>query len=182
MRVLVVTPPEPFISLDEVKEFLRVDHSDHDTLLGTHIGAACAELDGPTGWLGRAIGLQTLELRADDFSSDEFDLPFPEIIDVTSVKYLDADGAEQTIDAADYELAGTLLRRAYDITWPSPRSHAEVVRIRYRAGYQTTVPDDLKSAAMLHVKVLYDQPEGADFDALEMARHNLAVRRKVWRA
>ena len=56
MRVFVVTPPEPVVSIDEAKDHLRVDGDGEDALIEGLVAAATGHIDGPNGWLGRAIG------------------------------------------------------------------------------------------------------------------------------
>lgn len=63
MRVSVITPPEPIVSLDEAKRHLIVEGTDEarDAYIEALIAVATAWLDAPDGWLGRALGEQTLE-------------------------------------------------------------------------------------------------------------------------
>jgi hypothetical protein len=58
MTLVVVTPPAPIVSLAEVKRQARVESAftDDDDLFTGLIAAATAALDGPGGWLGRALG------------------------------------------------------------------------------------------------------------------------------
>lgn len=158
MSVVVVTPPEPDIDLELVKAHLRVDHDDDDALIQALIDAACAHIDGPGGWLGRSIWTQTLELRQNVFCGP-IALPYGPVQSVTSVKYVDTLGAEQTFDSADYSLlsAGSV-DLAYGASWPSLRGDAEGVRIRYVAGADTT-PAAIVPAIMLMVGDLYANRE-----------------------
>ncbi|MCR5874369.1 head-tail connector protein [Phenylobacterium sp. J426] len=174
MGVVVITPPEPLIDLDTAKTHLRVDlaDTDDDALIAAYVAAASAHIDGPGGWLGRAIGPQTLELRLSAFESarcDTIDLPYQPIIDVVSVKYLDASGVEQTLTADTYEVTeGYVLRPAYNTRWPAARERADAIRIRYRAGYaadpdadelQAAVPAPIAAAVLLMTGDLYANRE-----------------------
>ena len=67
MSATVVTPPAPIVTLEEAKAHLRVDHADEDALITAVVATATAWLDGPDGWLGRALGEQMLEV---DFPAD----------------------------------------------------------------------------------------------------------------
>jgi uncharacterized phiE125 gp8 family phage protein len=181
MRLLVIDAPTvPLASLAEVKAHLRVDHTDDDDKIGALIWAAQNEFAGPDGWVGRSFSLQQLELQLSHFPScDDILLPCPPLlVDDThplTVKYIDAEGAEQTVDPAIYSvvtsgLAG-IARVAlnYRQVWPAPRWQHDAVRIRYFAGYK---PDDiktaegLKAAIKLHVGVNYD---GEDADKARRA-------------
>lgn len=61
MNVRVIIPPEPIVSLDEAKRHLRVEHDSDDVYIDGLIAVATAWLDAPDGWLGRALGEQTIE-------------------------------------------------------------------------------------------------------------------------
>ncbi len=138
MRTIVVTPPAPIVTLEQAKAHLRIRHDDEDDLIERGVAAATAHIDGPDGWLGRAIGLQTLEARFDgDLSPQELFLALPPIIDVVSITYLDADRVEQTVDPADYELIDrTVYRMPLGATpWAAAYAGREAIRVRYRAGF-----------------------------------------------
>lgn len=149
MRVVVVTPPEPadVVSLDDAKLHLHVTHNDEDTLIPTYVAAAFGHIDGPKGWLGRCIGLQTLEARLDGFSCRTIRLPYPEVISVQSVTYLDAAGDEQTTAFQQY---GDEIEPGLGLSWPLPQFGRETVRIRYTAGYQI-VPEPIRAAILFMV-------------------------------
>jgi uncharacterized phiE125 gp8 family phage protein len=159
MRAIVITPPAPVVTLDEAKAHLRVTHDLEDDLIHAYVAAATAHIDGPDGWLGRAIGVQTLEARTDVFR-DAMRLPYGPVIEVQSVKYLDAEGTEITILATEYEVRGWLLGSAFGKRWPSVGIHSEAVRIRYRAGYGT-LPPSIRAAILLMVGDLHANRETA---------------------
>lgn len=167
MRVFVVTPPQPVVSLDEAKAHLRVEGGDEDLQIAAFVAAATGHIDGPDGWLGRAIGPQMLEARCS--SSDcgnAVRLPFPPVIELVSASYIDGSGVEQMADADDFEIMGRDLV-AVSGAWPwtagSPRR--EGVRIRYRAGYEA-VPAPIKAAILLMVGDLYRNRETVSAGAM----------------
>ena len=149
MSVLVITPPEPLVSLDDAKEHLRVTEGDEDALIEGYIAAASAWIDGPSGWLGRSIGLQTLELRTNVFASCDR-LPYGPVVAITSVKYVDAQGIEQTMDSAHYEVVDGGLSAGSGFSWPAHRGDAEGVRVRYVTG-EPTFPPHVRQAVLLLV-------------------------------
>lgn len=158
VSVVVVTPSAPSIDLDLVKAHLRVDHDDDDTLIQAYIDAACSHIDGPHGWLDRAVWPQTLELRQNVFCGP-IRLPYGPATAVTSIKYVDPDGAEQTLSSADYVLTNDgAVDLAYDASWPNLRGDAEGVRIRYVAGF-VTLPSAIQSAVLLMVGDFYANRE-----------------------
>jgi hypothetical protein len=56
------------------------------------IAAATGDLDEPQGWLGRALGRQTLEVDFDGFDDLARNLPWPDIASITAMSYLDGLG------------------------------------------------------------------------------------------
>ena len=155
MSVVVVTPPVHGVSLAAVKAHLRVDHTDDDADITAYIDAACSHIDGPRGWLDRAIWPQTLELRQSAFC-DPIRLPYGPATSVTSIKYLDASGAEQTLSSASYVLTNDgAVHLAHGASWPALRGDAEGVRVRYVAGF-ATLPPEILSAVKLMVGDLYE--------------------------
>lgn len=154
MRVVVVTPPDPVVDLERVKQHLEVEHDDRDDLIAGMIAAATAHIDGPDGWLGRAIGVQTLETGFWSFDPCGMRLPFPPVTEIVSVTYRDESGAEQTVPTDDIELFDDLIFPGWMKAWPNARPMRASVRVRYRAGY-STVPDPIIAAILLMVGDLW---------------------------
>lgn len=158
MRVVVVIPPEPVVTWEEADAHLRLDgDEDEKVFVESLIAAATTHIDGPQGWLGRAIGVQTLEARMCGFGVGPIRLPFEPIIAVESVHYLDGTGAPVLVEPETYELFGPDLGTAWGKAWPTPgvyRGQAETVRIKYRAGYEEA-PAPLKAAILLMVSDLF---------------------------
>ena len=158
MRVVVITAPDPVVSYAEAVARLKLagggaEQADIEAM----IAAATRLFDAPRGFLGRAIGEQTLELRCDNLVDDYGDplkLPFPPIAAIISVKYLDDGGVEQTLPGGDYELIGEELWPTPDASWPTPMARREAVRIRYSAGYDD-VPENVAGAILLAVGDMY---------------------------
>lgn len=191
MTVVVITAPARLVSLVAAKAHLRVEHDDEDELIGACLDAACNHIDGPAGWLGRAIGLQTLELRLDDFAGDDgcgrLRLPYRPVIDVVSLSYVDADGVLQALLAADWSLTGgQYLRPAWSTAWPTPRPEPEAVRLRYRAGYvvdpgadplEAATPAAIDAAVKLMVGDLYANRETVATGSVSAVPMSLTVER-----
>lgn len=148
MRVLVITPPNPVVLLADAKQHLGVLHNDEDALITAMIAAATEHLDGANGWLNRALAPQELEARGTWFDDCRIRLPFPPVISVASIKYLDTNGAEQTLADDQYEVRSNEIVRAWGVSWPSVRTDDENVRIRYHAGYAADLEADPLIAAV----------------------------------
>ncbi|GAA0262635.1 hypothetical protein LNAOJCKE_5185 [Methylorubrum aminovorans] len=85
MSVTVITPPEAIVSLEEAKRHLRVEHDSDDAYIEGLIGVATSAIDGPMGWLGRALGEQTLETEVSACTwRDDPSLPYPPLLAVES--------------------------------------------------------------------------------------------------
>ncbi|NKJ34114.1 hypothetical protein [Rhizobium sp. SG570] len=123
----MIEPPQPFLT---PAELTGVDQETIDAVVG--------EIDGPDGWLGRAIGAQTLEWVLDDWRGRNLLLPCAPIIDILSVVYTDTKGIEQTVDSINYGKTGDYLWFKPAWHMPSLGSYPEPVRIRYRAGYDSS--------------------------------------------
>jgi uncharacterized phiE125 gp8 family phage protein len=157
MRAFVVTPPAPVVTWAEADRHLKLDgDSSQQADVDAMIAAATATLEGPGGWLGRALGLQTLEVRYDSCETFyRLKVPFPPTVEILSLIYLDANRAEQTVDPADYELAGSeILLIPASPPWSGGLWGRESVRIRYRAGYDQ-IPANIRAAILLMVGDLY---------------------------
>lgn len=163
MTVVVVTPPDvaTALPLATVKAHLVVEHDGDDGLIGALRDAAFAHLDGPAGWLGRALAPQTLELWLDGWPCAPFELPFGPISEIEGVEYTDTAGVEQTLAGDLYRLtASGALDRAHGASWPSARSQSDAVCITYAAGY-ASLPSPVQAAMLLMIGDLYAHREAA---------------------
>jgi uncharacterized phiE125 gp8 family phage protein len=182
---LITAPTDDVVTLAEAKRQLRITNDDSDEMITALIAAAVAQLDpAGGGWLGRALRPQTWELRSDSFPcwyagcgydrnfrrQFTFELPYPPLMSVDSVKYDDDDGVEQTLtEGVGYRVIGlgsinrTSIAPIYNGSWPpSARRDAESVRVRFTAGYPVaadgapdSLPGPIKQAALLMVRHLY---------------------------
>jgi hypothetical protein len=81
----------------------------------------------------------------------------PPVASITSIKYDDEAGVEQTLSTADYALStygdSRRINLEPDADWPSVEADAaDAVRIRFVTGY-TTAPKAVKAAMLLHVEI-----------------------------
>lgn len=160
-------PTGDVVSLARMKEHLHVLHADEDALIQAYLDAATQRLDGPTGILGRAMLSQEWTLRVNGFSCIG-ELPLAPVIGITSVKYWDADGVQQTLPATVYELRSAdatpeiVLRQGQ--TWPTVQSRWDAVEVVAQYGY-TAVPDPIAVAIMLVVEGWFDSRGKTDAEA-----------------
>ena len=156
MTLTVKTPPadEP-VTLSEAKDHLRVDGSDHDSQVTAVITAARERAER---YLGRALVTQTLELRLDAFPA-AIDLPRPPVQSVASIKYIDSDGDEQTLDSADYKVDAEGARIIPTDDWPHTLDTVNAVTVEYTAGYgdPEDVPEAIKQGILVHAERMFDR-------------------------
>ncbi len=153
------------LPLADMKAWLRVDHADDDALIEGMIASAIQQLDGRDGWLNRALGIQTWELRLEAFSFYEIVLPLPPLIAVTSIKYYDTDGYKQTLGPSNYCVAGIggikpRVELRHGKSWPGTSSRTEAVIIQYQCGYaDEQVPAPIVTALKRMVSSMYENRE-----------------------
>ena len=87
---LAPAPVAP-VDLARAKAHLNVFHDDDDAVISALIDAATAHLDGPDGWLGRALEEQVWKLAADGFPDGALALPVVPVVSVDSIT-VDGDG------------------------------------------------------------------------------------------
>nr|WP_301335257.1 head-tail connector protein [Methylobacterium fujisawaense] len=134
--------------MDEAKAHLRVDHADEDALIGALVETATAWLDGPDGWLGRALGEQVLETA------------FPANLDPKDRVY----PCPPVIDRVDET--------------PDPDSGTVTVRYRAgypTVDGRSTVPAPIRHAILLMVGHLYGSRDAVTTTAAQPAQLPLGV-------
>jgi uncharacterized phiE125 gp8 family phage protein len=168
MLTRAVAPVATPVSLAEAKAHLAVTHASDDTIIQLYLDAAVARVDGAEGVLGRCLVTQTWDYRLDAFPA-EIKVPLPTLQTVTSVKYFDPDGVEQTMDSADYIVAGQRIVPGDD-GWPdidTERPYAVTVRFVAGYGLAADVPAAIKAAILLYVGDAYANREAAGDQAFE---------------
>ena len=169
MFVKVITGPAEYpVTLAETKTYLRAPSSTaEDALISSMIISATRTFEQETG---RTVASSTLELTVNKFPA-VICLQEPPVQSITSIKYDDVDGNEQTLSSSDYVLDNSSDRRgliypAVNATWPVTQSGAvNTVRVRYIAGYASAadVPDEIKLWILAHIATWFDNRE-ADSD------------------
>ena len=164
MALKLITAPSTYpVTLAEAKLHCRVDIADDDTLITALITAATEMAEQKTG---RAIMTQTLELTLDAFP-EAFELTRVPVQSITSVKYYDTTGAQQTLsntlyalDAAD-DFGFAHISPVYAGVWPDTRDQINAVAVRYVAGYAdaASVPQSIKNWILLMVSTMYANRE-----------------------
>lgn len=174
MGLKLVIPPvlEP-LGKEEVKRHLRIDGSEQDDYIVELIQAIrqFAEV-----FTNRQFMTATYDFFLDrfptsnghsEFSQPEILIPRPPLQSVTSISYVDLNGATQVLATSVYEvdtgLEPGIVRLKFDQSWPSTRTHANAITIRFVSGYQdeTKIPATIKHAMKLHAGLLYENRESS---------------------
>lgn len=163
---------------DVLKGHLRVDGAHDDDLLAAYATAAVEWYEDAAS---RSLVTATWEARFDCFPGQAYDprrgprwdgaadrlalfLPKSPAASVVSVKYLDADGVEQTLSSSAYVADLTnepaTVVPAIGESWPSAlSSRPGAVRVRFTAGYGAEaddVPQKIRQCLRLLVAHFYD--------------------------
>jgi len=158
---LVTAPAVEPVSLADAKGQLRLSLADDDALITALIVAAREYVETFTH---RALITQTWDDTRDAFPGDDVIwLPKAPLVSVTSVTYVDSNGATQTWSSTLYTVdapTGPKARVAcivpnYGQSYPSTRDVINAVTIRFVAGYgatATAVPASLKHAMKLVIE------------------------------
>lgn len=184
LKIITAATTEP-LSLPEAKQYLRVDGEDNDTIIGSLIKQAREFCED---YQGKRLITQTLELVLDAFPTKSF-IEFKNcspVQSITSVKYTDYLNAESTMTATDYYLDNdsfvNRLVLAYNKQWPTNiLKPTNGVRIRFVCGYgvAAAVPETVKQAMVLQMKLLYDDYRPEERDRIERARNALLGMNRV---
>lgn len=176
----IVAPTGPVVTLDEMREHLRLDTEGsppvhpEDALIQSYVGAVTSELDAGEGWLGRALHPQTWRITLDRFPCVTRDnpsgailLPYPPLLEVESVTYVDDNGATQSF--TDYTVNSNAepaeLHPAFNASWPSTRNVWNAVTIQFRCGYDVDasptnpVPELIRQYVRIVAASMYEQRE-----------------------
>ena len=155
-RSIVAPTVEP-VTIDELKAHLRVTSDVEDADLARLITAAREHAEGQ---MGRALAEQTRETSADAFpKSGVLRLGFAPVVSISSVKYLDEAGVEQTLDPTSYIVdtrsePGAVMP-TLGKSWPATAALPSSVRVQYVCG--TTAPQILKQAILFIAAHWYEQ-------------------------
>lgn len=158
-------PAEEPLSRATAKRHLRVDADDssQDEVIDDAIAAARGLVEHETK---TAVITQSWRLTLNEFPdcSRPILLGRPPIQSITSVSYVDADGATQTLSPSSYVFDPSqlgMIRLAYNASWPSTRCQPMAVTIDFISGAEVEdVPKPLIAAMKLLIGDLYENREG----------------------
>jgi len=166
MYKVTVKPTFEPVSLADAKEWLKIhpDVVDDDGLIRALIASARVWAEAQTG---QALISQTIEQVWDWMPLNRvFDLSMPPVTAVTSVKYLDANGAYQTWTSTNYtaDLFNNRVVVKASVSLPTTSELNErpnVWKVTYTAGNATALAVDgnIKTAMLLQIAMMYENRE-----------------------
>ncbi|MFA5115599.1 MAG: head-tail connector protein [Candidatus Omnitrophota bacterium] len=167
MLKLITPPAAELITVEEAAEFMRAEFSDsEETLIEALISTArlmCEE------YLFRRIGVQTVELRDKGFPVNNAPIVLPAPLrSVTSIKYLDSNNVEQTLDSDEYIVSDSEPGLIIPLnSWPVASGAGDSLRVRFVAGYDDSdpgespatgiaLPQTIKTAMLMQIADLFE--------------------------
>lgn len=166
-RTVAPDPAQLLVSTADLRAHLNLLDASHDAQIAAMAAAAVEHLDGKDGILGRSLVTQSWDLLMDAFPDGAFKIPLPPLQSVTSITYIDPNGAEQTLStdvfAVDAVSEPGVVSLKKGQSWPATLAQRNAVTVSFVAGYgdPTAVPDRLKSAIKLIVGDMYENREAA---------------------
>lgn len=163
---LVTAPTVEPVELEEARKQLQIEGGDHDTHLSSLIKAARLEVERR---LNRQLINATWDHKLDRFpcAGEPIYLPKSPLSSVTSITYTDASGASQTLATSVYKVVSSRepgeIHLKHGQAWPVVYAEAEVVAIRFVAGYgatKLTVPENLRLAMLLMIADWFENRAG----------------------
>lgn len=176
---LVTGPTAEPVTLDEAKNWARIDATDQDGYLAGLLTAAIQHCEE---YLRRALISRTLKLSVDLVGCPGgepwwdgvregaisslygglpivIELPMPPISAISSVTTYDTSNASSSFSSSNYYLNNNRLILNFGSSWPSNMRQHGAAEITYVAGYGstgTTVPMPIKQAVQIQFAGLYE--------------------------
>ena len=164
-RTLVTAPTGNVVTTAEAKAYAKITHSAEDTLIASLVDTAEALVEAICD---RQLLSATYDFTFDAWpsSGDEFEIPFAPTSSITSIKYIDENGTEQTLSASGYVVSTDVdpaqIYLAYGESWPGIRAQRNAVTVRAVVGYANAaaVPEAIKTAIKIAVTAWLENREG----------------------
>jgi len=149
-----------------MRDHLRITSTEEDGLLAAYILAARDWVENETK---TRLVTQTLDYTIDYcwphhvsgyYCNARIELPVRPVASVTSITYVDGNGATQTLNSSQYvfhaDAAAPYIDAAYGVTWPTVRAQSAAITVRFVAGWAAPdVPHSLLQAIRFLTAHLY---------------------------
>lgn len=157
------------VSLEEVKQYVQVPTAEDNSLLQTLVRSSVLETQRLTG---RKLLTTTCNLWLAQFpnNNEPISIPFPPLLTIVEITYIDSDGITQTLASADFfadpkSSPGRVLLTD-SAAWPGTQKvgiagHPHPVKVKFTCGYGTQsnqIPDDFRTIVKSITKLIFDNP------------------------
>jgi uncharacterized phiE125 gp8 family phage protein len=172
---LLEPPAAPLVSLEEAQVHLRAENPQEGALVQALVTAATAQAEA---FCRRRFVTQRWRATFDRFPAGALVLPYPPLVSVESLSYVDSSFALQVLAPADYvvrsyETPGEIVP-ARAKTWPAAADEPDVVAVEFTCGYgdPAAVPEAIRRAVLLIVGTLYANRETVAPVAMQQVPHS----------
>lgn len=172
-----VSGAEP-ITMQQVKEHLRVNFDDEDSLIYALLVASREYAEKATS---QAIIPQTIKAYypALPSTAGSLSLPLSNAVTITTVKYLDSAGVQQTLSSSEYYLTVGQPNTVYFTAGAAAvTAQPDSVEITYTAGFGSSpykpFPQSIRAAILVMTADLYENRESQSTQKFEQ---NMTVER-----
>lgn len=153
----LTTPDDMGITLQQAKDFLRVEYSEDDALIESMVKGATRVAQS---FINQQISECQYVMALDEFEK-EIKLLSP-VKTIDSVKYYDADNVLQTVNPSNYYLVDIGLPNKLCFTTgfsiPALYDRPDAVQITFTSG-MNNIADDIKAFIRIRVATLYQSRE-----------------------
>lgn len=159
-KVTTAPTSEP-VTLDEIKEFLKIDGTAEDALLTILRKSAREKCEH---YSGLSFITQDRQITLDKFPCGRIiELPNGPVSAVADIDYFDSDGVAQTLTSGTHFIVDTnsdVCRIQVVDSWPSVKDRINAITISYTAGHtddnHDPVPSAIKQAILMEVASMYE--------------------------
>lgn len=126
-------------------------------------------------YIRRALSEQTISVVLDEFSNT-IALPVTPVQSVTSIKYLNESGVEQTLAPTVYyvDTYSGAIKLNPNQAWPTVFNREDVITIEYEAGY-TVIPFPIRAAMLLIIGSLYENRQQDQMGSARITYNSLPL-------
>ncbi len=149
----IVAPKKEPLSLEEVKEFLRILDDENDTLLTSLIIAVREHIENITN---RQLEIATFELISNNLFTK---LPKGSLKTIEKIEFLDEKGIYLELDSSKYyTYSDNGLGYISFLETPNIQNHKQAVKITFVCGYDV-VPEAIKQYMKVKISTFYENRE-----------------------
>ena len=158
MEVRTTQPTARPVTTPDCKEHMRITHTLDDDYIDRLITAAT---EFGEKYTGRPFYTQTWTKYLAAWPVDYIRIEHPPLQSVVEIRYLDENGAQQTLASSEYRVSTVRgeIHPAWNVQWPVVRNIVDAIEIEFVAGYgeEAEIPEDIRHALKICVEHLYEE-------------------------